>query len=303
MSHLSSAAAVRAEAYRVDTATKHGLRKIRPWRTSRPFLYGMEATELTKKVILNIVSICLVLCFSLVALADNKTVYIEYSREEGKDDFYPKVGFNWQINYNWGLAANHQFKVGEGSERKTYFEIRRAFLDRQLTLAFNGEISESYDSVGVSANAFSPLNDSLWYNGAVSYTTYSAKSNNPYSLDYSALKIFSGFQYKINDKLFTLIDGEWRNYQYVKNDTSLTSNPDYSEVQFSTGMVYHFTGNFFIKGVYNWKDTKYENSDSNKFGRGFIFTSYYTFNRYTYYLVYPFSQNDRTAVIGLSYVF
>jgi hypothetical protein len=258
---------------------------------------------LIKKVIILIVSICLVLCSSLMVLAENKTVYMEYSREEGKDDFCPKVGFDWRINYNWEFAANHQFKVGEDNESKTYFEIRRAFLDQQLTLALNRETSESYDSVGVSANDFSPINDSLWYNGVVSYTTYSAKSNNPDSLDYSVLKIFSGFEYKINDKLFTLINGEWRTYQYVVNDTGLTSNPDYSELEFSTGLVYHFTGNFLIKGVYDWTDTKYEDSDLNKFGKGFIFTTYYTFKNYTYYLEYPFSQNDHTAVIGLSYAF
>lgn len=256
-----------------------------------------------KKTIIIMALICLVLCSSLMALADNKTVYIEYSREEGKDDFYPKVGFDWRINYNWGFAANHQFGVGESSEAKTYFEIRRAFLDQQLTLALNGETSESYDSVGVRTNDFSPINDSLWYNGAISYTTYFAKSNNPYSLDYSALKIFSGFEYKISGKLAALINGEWRTYQYRVSGTSLSYNPDYSELQFSTGLVCHFAGNSFVKGVYNWTDTKYEDSGSNKFGRGFILTTYYTVKKYTYYLVYPFSQNDHTAVIGLSYAF
>lgn len=250
-----------------------------------------------------ILSICLVLCTGLTVLAENKTVYVEYLREEGKDDFYPKVGFDWRINYLWGFAANHQFEVGDDGESKTYFEIRRAFLDRQLTLALNGETSESYNSIGVSANTFFPVNDLLSYNGAVSYTTYSAKSNNPYIMDYRSLKIFSGFQYKINNKLFTLINGEWRNYQYEIKDTSLVFNPDYSELQFSAGLVYHFDENFFIQGVYGWTDTQYEDPDTNKLGKGFIISTYYTFDKYKFYLIYPFSENERTAVIGLSYVF
>jgi hypothetical protein len=263
----------------------------------------MEATELAKKVVLIIVSICLVLCFSLMALADNKTVYIEYSREEGNNSFYPKVGFDWQINYNWGFAASHQFKVDAGNDRTTRLAIRRAFLDQELYWALNYETSKSYDSIELSANTFFPINDSLSYNGAVSYTTYSAHSDNSDNPDYNLLKILSGFQYKINNKLFSLISCEWSTYQYVTNTTVLTFSPDYSKLELSTGLGYQFNESFFIKGVYSWTDTKYEAPGLNKNWGEFILSANYVFKKYTFYLEYPFYQKDHTAMIGVAYAF
>lgn len=258
-----------------------------------------------KKAIIIIMSICLVLCPGLTALAENdKTIYIEYSREEGDNSFYPNIGFDWQINYNWGFTASHQFRVNAGNETTTNFGIRRAFLDQELYLTLNGGTSESYDSFGLSANTSFPLSDSLSFNGTVSDTAYSAHRNNPDNLDYNLLDILSGFQYQINDKLFTLISCEWSTYQYVINTTDSTSNPDYSKLEFQTGLGYQINDNLFVKGVYCWTDTKYEDPGLNeKWGGDFIFSANYTYKNYRFYLEYPLYQIDHTATIGLAYAF
>lgn len=257
-----------------------------------------------KKVIMIIASICLVLCSSLTVLAENdKTISIEYTREEGNNDFYPKVGFNWQINYNWGFAASHQFNVNAGNEGTTHLEIKRAFLDQELYLALKYENSESHDSIGLGANTHYPINDSLSYDGAVSYTAYWAHKNNPNNLDYHLLDVLSGFQYQINNNLFTSINCEWSTYQYVINTTDLTSDPDYSKLEFSTGLGYQLHENFLIKGVYSWTDTKYEAPGLNQNWGDFIFSANYTFNNYTFYLVYPFYQKGHNAMIGFAYAF
>lgn len=263
----------------------------------------MAATELTKKLMIIIVAFCLVLCSGIIALAENKTAYFEYLKEEGKEDYYPKVGFDWQMNYYWGFSASHQFEVDGDSEGKTYFEIRRGFIDQQLTLAFSGEVSESYNAVGARVSAYFPLNDSLSCSWAITYNSYFARSGNPYALDYNSLKAFSEFRYRVNKKLSALINGEWRTYHYEVNDT-VTSDPDYTEVQLSTGLGYQIKENFYIGGVYNWLDTNYEDPALDKLGRGLILSSNYTYKNYTFYLTYPSSQkNDHTAVIGLAYAF
>lgn len=256
---------------------------------------------MTKKVITIIASICLVLCSSVTVLADNKTIYTEYSREEGKNDFYPKIGFSWQINYNWGFSASHQFSFKDGNDPSSYLEIRRLFLDQQLTLALSYETSDSYNTIGVNTYASFPLNDLLSYNGAVSFNSYLARGNNPWALDYSLLKLVNGINYKINNNLFVVADYEWMTYQYKINPGS-TSNPNYLEIEFSTGLGYQVE-NFFIKGVYNWADTKYKNPNLNDNWGEFILSSNYTYKNYTFYLEYPFSEKNHIAMIGLSYTF
>ncbi|HOP73623.1 MAG TPA: hypothetical protein PLC07_01015 [Bacillota bacterium] len=259
---------------------------------------------MTRKAAAILLVFCLILSFGMATWAKDKTVYVEYSKEEGKDDYYPKVGFDWRINYYWGFAANHQFEVGGDSEAKTYMEVRRLFIDQQLALIFNGETSESYDSFGIKVNAYFPLNDLVSYNWALIYNTYFGKRhNNPYALDYHALKAFGELRYKINNRLTALINGEWRMYQYDIKDATNT-DPDYSEMQVSTGLGCQIKENFYIEGVYNWTDTRYDDPGINKkFGNGFIFKGNYAYKKRTFYVKYPFSQNDRTSVVGVSYTF
>ena len=49
---------------------------------------------MTKKLMILVVLSGLIFCFGISTLAEDKTVYFEYSKGEGKDDYYPKVGFD-----------------------------------------------------------------------------------------------------------------------------------------------------------------------------------------------------------------
>jgi len=258
----------------------------------------------TRKAAAILLVFCLILSFGMATWAKDKTVYVEYSKEEGKDDYYPKVGFDWRLNYYWGIAASYQFDVGGDSEAKIYMEARRLFIDQQLAVVLSGETSESYDSLGLKVNAYFPLNDSLSYSWALMYNTYFGKrGNNPYALDYYSLKTFGELRYTITDRLTALVNGEWREYYYDVDQGAIT-DPDYTEVQISLGLGYQLKDNIYVEGVYNWTDTRYVDPGlSDKFGNGFIFNGNYTYKDYVFYVKYPFSQNDRTSVVGVSYTF
>lgn len=73
---------------------------------------------MTKKLMILVVLSGLMFCFGISTLAEDKTVYFEYSKEEGKDDYYPKVGLIGGLTIIGDLLPTTNLRLAETVKQK-----------------------------------------------------------------------------------------------------------------------------------------------------------------------------------------
>jgi opacity protein-like surface antigen len=168
---------------------------------------------LKQKTVAMMLVVALTLAFGAGVLAEGKTVYLEYEKEEDKDDYGPTLGIDWEANEQWTLSLGYQFEGAGENEAKTSLGAEYA-IGENLSIGLRSEIADSEKKGCLELSGSRAINDPWALTGGVAYTYHWLDADDD---NYEELELAAGVEFQATEALLT-------SAQYVWTDPSNDEN-------------------------------------------------------------------------------
>jgi opacity protein-like surface antigen len=176
-----------------------------------------------KKTFAMMLVLALTLALGTGVLAEGKTVYLEYEKEEDVDDYGPTLGIDWEANDQWTLSLSYQFE-GDGENEATTSLGAEYALTENLAVGLSTDIADSEKSGCFTLSGNRAINDPWALTGGIAYTYYWEDDDD----NYEELELAAGVEFQATEALLT-------SAQYVWTDPS---NDDDSTKKWVIGAEY-----------------------------------------------------------------
>ena len=216
-----------------------------------------------KKILTLLIGFSLLFSLGLSAMAEGKTVYVEYEKEKDADDFGPKVGLDWGVTERLTLSISHQLEGDGANEATTSLGVEYGLLEN-LAVAVNYDTADTEDSIGLELSGSYALSDPWALTGGIAYTVYTPDEAPGENLEYDDLELSAGVEYQATEALLTSVS-------YVWTDTS-------------------------------YDDDVLDKTDGDSTDK-FVIDAEYSFGDYAVYLEYEIPEEGYKAILGVSYSF
>jgi hypothetical protein len=230
--------------------------------------------------------------------AHYQKVYFEYRKEEGTDDYGPKIGYNWGINDKWALFTCYEYNGFE--ENDVFLDVEYQFQEN-YKVGFFTEIIDSRNSAGIYIYTGRNITDKLWLDGKLSYGAY-YPTNSTYP-DYFEWEYSGGLKYQINKDWTAIANLYLTETSYDNGGFPLGGFSTDTEV--IVGADWQTNKSLRLCGRYDMETTDY-NSPSSKDVTNDKFTigAIYNIHKFDVYLWYDLpAETENTATLGVSYTF
>ncbi len=187
-----------------------------------------------KKILTLMMAFSLIFSFSISAMAEGKTIYIEYETEKDADDYGPTVGLDWGATDQLTLSIGYQFEGDGGNEATTSLRAEYALLEN-LAVALNYETADSEDSIGLELGGSYALSEPWALNGGLAYTAYTPDEDGE---DYTELELSAGLAYQVTEAFGASLSYVWTDTSYDDNALDATDGGD--DDKFVLGAEYSF---------------------------------------------------------------
>lgn len=208
-------------------------------------------------------TICLVFSIGVAAMAEGKTVYLEYQTEKDADSYGPTLGFDWEVNDQWTLSLGYQFQGGGENEATTSLGAEYAILEN-LAVALNYDIANSENAIGLELSGSYALSDPWALTGGAVYTSFAPQAEAGQDLNYAELELSAGVEYQFTETFLISLGYVWTDTRF--NDAAIN--------QAQGGGAGKFVGG-----------------------------AEYSLGDYTIYYAYEIPENGYTVTLGASYSF
>jgi predicted porin len=161
-----------------------------------------------KRLLTMVTVVSLVFMLGITAMAQDKTVYLEYENEESTDNYGPTIGLDWKVAEKWTVSGSYQLE-GDGPNEATTSIGAAYAINKNLTAGLSYDMADSEDSLCVELKGQHALAEPWTLIGGIAYTDY-AEDN---SADYDKLELSLGTKYQFNKDLAAAVS-------YVNTDPS-----------------------------------------------------------------------------------
>jgi long-subunit fatty acid transport protein len=166
-----------------------------------------------KKLLVMVMTICLVFSIGSAAMAEGKTVYLEYQTEKDADNYGPTLGLDWGVGEQWTLSLSHQFQGSGANEATTSLGVEYAIL-KNLAAALNYDIANSENSIGLEFSGSYALSDPWALTGGAAFTAFTPKAGAGENPNYSELELSAGVEYQVTEALLMSLGYTWTHTRF-----------------------------------------------------------------------------------------
>jgi hypothetical protein len=238
-----------------------------------------------------------------MTLARYEKAFIEYSKEEERDEYEFKFGLECETDNHWFFYLTHQLEEKENAEAKTYAEVKYIF-PQNFTAALQYETYHSRDALGFKLCKNCQFGKSLSSGSSITYTQYLPQADKYLEPDFTELKFYNELKYRIKEFFLVIVGCEYINADYEQNVLNPADNPDYLKMEYLTGLEYRFSKAGILWGRYYFDAINYDNVNrNNSYSDKLVFGVNYNYHKYAFYCSYPFPQEGNSSTFGVSYRF